>query len=476
VAGTNGGVLRVDRREEGVIGIVVSRADQASAHIGRQLLDRDGWTSHTDESRSEADGGGEFHQRDGFELRVFEPIHVELDSPEAAFSEPDALDYLVFVSKHAGETGRLLTAHFTGNFGPADYGGQPGAFARAAPGAQKAVIAALDRHAPEGYDIGIECTHHGPTAPSIPSLFVELGSSKTEWEDSEGARAVADSVLDLDGVSADHQPVDDEGPRHIVGFGCGHYTPRCTRLVVDSEWAIGHIGSAWQLDAMGDPAANRDVIAAAFEASAAELAVVDGEQPDLEAVIRDLGYHVVSETWLQTVGSRPLTVVSALETELSTVEDGLRFGRVEIGTGERDDWHTVDLPEELIGAANGIDTDAVWEAVANHTVAFETVEGGTLPAGQAAVATVDDFDGLVDRLIELLESKYESVERGDREIRARQTSFDPGKAATLGVPEGPKFGKLAAGEPVTFNGKTVEPHVVESKQVDRFPLSRSESN
>ncbi|MEA1931321.1 MAG: D-aminoacyl-tRNA deacylase [Euryarchaeota archaeon] len=455
-----------------MIGIVVSRADQASAHIGEQLRDREGWTTHVDDTRPDADGGGKFYRRKGFELRRFEPIHVELDSPEDAFSDPEKLDFLVFVSKHAGETGELLTAHFTGNFGPADYGGQPGSFARAAPGVQKAVVAALDRHAPTDYDVGIECTHHGPTAPEVPSLFVELGSSETEWADPDGALAVADAVLDLQDAAADYRPVDNGPPRHVVGFGGGHYTPRCTRVVADSEWAVGHIGSDWQLEAMGDPEANREVIDAAFEASAAELAVVDGEKPELEAVIDDLGYRVVSETWLQTVESRPLPVVSALETALSTVEDGLRFGDVSIGAdGE---WLAVELPDELIGAANGVDTDTVWEAITENTVAFETVEGGTLPAGRAAVATADDFDRLVERLVGLLDSKYQTVERTDGEVVARQTSFDPGKAATLGVPEGPKFGKLAAGEAVTVNGKTVEPHVVESQQVDRFDLSRPE--
>lgn len=455
-----------------MIGIVVSRADHASTHIDEQLLDRDGWTTHVDESRPDADGGGEYYRREGFELRSFETIHVELDSPEDAFTDPEALDFLVFVSKHAGETGELLTAHFTGNFGPADYGGQPRSFARAAPSVQKAVVAALDRHAPEGYDVCIECTHHGPTDPEVPSLFVELGSSEVQWDDPNGAQAVADAVLDIQDAAADHRPVDDGPPRQIVGFGGGHYTPRCTRIVADSEWAVGHIGSDWQLDAMGDPKANREVIDAVFKASRAELAVVDGEKPALEAVIDDLGYRVVSETWLQTVGSRPLPVVSALETELSTVEEGLRFGDVPIGADR--DWLRVDLPDELIGAANGVDTDAVFEAVAENTVAFETVEGGTLPAGRAAVATGSDFDRLVDRLVGLLDSKYQTAERTDDEVVARQTSFDPGKAATLGVPEGPKFGKLAAGEAVTVNGKTVEPHVVESQQVDRFDLSQPE--
>ncbi|MFW6320741.1 MAG: D-aminoacyl-tRNA deacylase [Halohasta sp.] len=456
-----------------MIGIVVSRADRASTHIGETLLDREGWATHVDESRPDADGGGEFYRREGFELRCFESIHVELDAPEDAFSDPDSLEFLVFVSKHAGETGELLTAHFTGNFGPAKYGGQSGAFARAAPGVQKAVVDALDRHAPDGYDVGIECTHHGPTAPEIPSLFVELGSDEAQWDDPAGARAVADAVLDLRGVDADYRPVDGP-PRHVVGFGGGHYTPRCTRIVRDSAWAVGHIGSDWQLAAMGEPDANRETIAAAFEASAAEVAVVDGDRPDLETVIQDLGYRVVSETWLRTVGTRPLPVVDAVETELSAVGEGLRFGRVECdGVG---DWLVADLPEELIGAANGVDSDAVFEAVADHTVAFETVDGGTVPAGRAAVTSTADFDRLVDRLAALLDAKYETVERVDGEIVARQTGFDPSKAATLGVPEGPKFGKLAAGESVTVNGKTVEPHVVESRQVDRFPVSPPESS
>ena len=470
-----------------MIGIVVSRADRASEHIGQQLLDRAEWTSHTDSQRVDADGGGQFYRREGFELREFETIHVEIDAPEAAFSDPENIDFVVFVSRHAGETGPLLTAHFTGNFGSAEYGGDPASFARAAPGAQKTVISALADHAPEGYEVGIECTHHGPTAPSVPSLFVELGSDDAQWDDSKGAAAVADAVLELQGVDADHT-VDGE-PRHVVGFGGGHYTPRCTRIVADSAWAVGHIGSEWQLEAMGKAATNKTVIEAAFEASAAELAVVDGderrsassprqsgdgENPGLEAVIEQLGYRVVSETWLRTVGDRPLDVVDELETELSTVAEGLRFGERSTNSGSGPDWRLVALPDELIGAAHAVDKDAVWDAVADHTVAFETVEGGTLPAGRAAITTGEAFEAIIEEITDLLDSKYDRIERVDGEIRAHHTSFDPQKAATLGIPEGPAFGKLAAGHSVEVNGRTIEPHVVEDKQVDRFPISPPE--
>ena len=463
-----------------MIGIVVSRADEASTHLGEQLRAVGEWTAHEDGSRADGDGGGSYYTTEGFELREFDTIHIELDDPAPAFSTPDNLDFIVFVSRHAGDTGRLLTAHVTGNFGPAEYGGEPGAFARAAPGAHKAVVEALSEHAPDNYEVGIECTHHGPTACSTPSMFVELGSGETQWQDAEAARAIAKAVLDLRGVAADHRPDGLETPRHVVGFGGGHYTPRCERIATDTDWAVGHIGSDWQLDAMGDPAANRKVIDAAFAASAAELAVVDGEKPELERVIDELGYRVVSETWLRTVGTRPLAVVDAAEATLSPVAEGLRFGEVVVDSdGDTDPaeaWTVVSLPDDLIAAANGIDADATVAAVAETTIAYETTEGATLPAGRALVADTAAFELLIDRLAGLLATDYESVEQTTEGVVCRDTGFDPAKAATLGVPEGPTFGRLAAGETVTVNGREITPESVESERTERFTVDWPESD
>ncbi len=169
-----------------MIGIVVSRADAASTHIGEQLRAVGAWTAHEDGSRADGGGGGTYYTAEGFELREFNTIHIELGDPTPAFADPDELDCIVFVSRHAGETGKLLTAHVTGNFGPAEYGGEAGSFARAAPGAHKAVVDALDAHAPDEYEVGIECTHHGPSECATPSLFVELGSGEAEWQDPDG--------------------------------------------------------------------------------------------------------------------------------------------------------------------------------------------------------------------------------------------------------------------------------------------------
>mgnify|MGYP001136811958 CR=1 FL=1 len=59
-----------------------------------------------------------------------------------------------------------------------------------------ALINRLIIHAPEGYEVMYEATHHGPTDIPLPSCFIELGSTEKEWNDRIAARAVAQAVLD----------------------------------------------------------------------------------------------------------------------------------------------------------------------------------------------------------------------------------------------------------------------------------------
>ncbi|AKU06833.1 D-aminoacyl-tRNA deacylase [Haloferax gibbonsii] len=437
-----------------MIGIVVSRADSASVHIGEHLLELADWDERTDGDRPDADGGGTVFSRDGFELREFDDLHIDLDDPAEAFDVD--VDLLVVVSRHAGETGALLTAHFTGNFGPADYGGEPGRFARACPNAQRAVVEALRERAPDDYEVGIEATHHGPTEPTVPSMFVELGSDEAQWGDPEGARAVAAAVLDIEGVAPD-------ADRQLVGFGGGHYAPRFERVLRETDWRVGHIAADWQLKAMGAPENNRDVLRRAFEASAADLALVDGDRDDLAAALEAEGFRVVSETWVRETAGVALDRVSALEADVTTVEEGLRFGaRI-----DADDYEVVSLPDGLLGEAQGIDLDAALDAVRETTVAFHTTEGGARAVGRAAVAG-DGYDELVSRLCDVLREKYDSVVRDDGAVTATVRAFDPAAAREFGVPEGPAFGKLSAGQPVEVDGETVAPEDVSKERLIEF--------
>jgi D-aminoacyl-tRNA deacylase len=441
-----------------MLAVVVSRADEASEHVGERLLELEPWTEREDDSRPDGEGGGTYYRTDGIELRTFEELHLRLDGVAAAF---DAPEMLVFASRHSGETGRLLTAHATGNFGAAEYGGREGSLARAAPNAVRAVQRAFEEYAPDRYDTGIEATHHGPSTVGCPSLFVELGSDEVEWADPGGAEAVARSILELRGVSPD-------ADRSVVGFGGGHYAPRFDRVLTETDWGVGHVAADWALESMGDPRASREVIAAAFRNSGTELTLIDGENPELAAVVDELGFRTVSETWLRETTGVPLDLVERAECDLAPVDEGLRFGAQAAGY----DGGIVleELPAELLDEANGVDRSAVVDAVAERTVAYETLEGASLVAGPVALADAAGYRAVIEELAAVLEAKYDVVAVDDEEVIARREAFDPELAREAGVEEGPDFGRLSAGDPVEVGGETVEPANVRTARERRFPL------
>jgi D-aminoacyl-tRNA deacylase len=448
-----------------VLAIVVSRDDSASVHVGERLRELVEWTGRVDDARPDAEGGGRYYSAPGAELREFDDLHIHLERPAEAFSEPP--DLLVFASRHAGDTGPLLTAHTTGNFGPADYGGEPNALARAAPNALARVREAFERYAPEGYDVGMECTHHGPTEVGAPSLFAELGSGEDQWDDPDGAEAVARAILDLRGTDPDRE-------RQIVGFGGGHYVRRFERVLAETDWAVGHVAADWGLKAMGDPRdpENRAVIAAAFERADATRALLDGDgdSPALREAVETAGYEVVGERWLRETAGVPLELVERAEGTLAMVDEGLRFGAAARNAEDDGGFETATLPADLLGEAVGIDRERVREAVAASTVAFESTENGTVPDGRIAVREASDRESIVDDLLDVLRGKYDSVEREDGTVTARTSGFDPEKARTLGVPEGPAFGRLAAGETVEVEGREIPPEAVEGTTERRFDL------
>jgi D-aminoacyl-tRNA deacylase len=451
-----------------MLGVVVSRADTASVSIGQQLQHLADWERHEDGTRPDATGGGTVYRTAGMELREFDPLHLELESPAAAFDSPDLV---VFASRHSGETGPLLTAHHTGNVGPAEYGGEANAFARACPNAHRAVLSALAAHAPEGYEVGTECTHHGPTAVGAPSMFVEVGSARPQWTDADATRAVARAILALRGVEPDAPPEGtsdadggDRHRRHLLGIGGGHYAPRFERVVRETDWAVGHVLADWGLETLDTPAT---VLERAFEQSNATYALLD-DRPELAATVEDLGYRAVSETWVRETTGVDLDIVSRLEAALTPVDAGLRFG--DPARDGPTEWTVASLPDEVLAETFALDRERTLTAVTDTAVAFETEEGGTRPTGDAAFADERDRERLLERLLGVLEAGYDSVERQETEVVVREEAFDPDLARTLGVPEGPAFGRLADGEPVEVDGESIPPEAVTSERERRLSL------
>jgi len=470
------------------IGIVVSLADAASVHIGEKLLELRDWTRIEGAPDQPVGGARALFRCEGFDLRTFDSPLLDLEDVSEAFEHGGSAESparLVFASRHAGETGALLTAHFTGNIGSADHGGSPNELAAAAPHALKHLVSALETHAPDGYDVGVECTHHGPSSVGVPSLFVELGSDEQQYRDPAGARAVAKAILDLQQPDTEQRDQTDSDQRTVVAFGGGHYAPRPTRIVQETDWAVGHICADWALDELEIPdvqpegrdsplenaltPAFETVVQRLFVQSNAALGVVAGDQPRLEAAIEALGYRVVSETWLRETTGVARSLVDSLEETLSPVSEGLRFG--DVATDYDGSIGRQSLPDDLLRTSHTIDSEATFDAVESTTIAFETTNGATIPAGRAAIDPDTALsDALCRSLVPVLETRFESVERTPDEIVARETQFDPEKASTLGIEAGPKFGQLADGNPVTINGERIHPDVVTTERSHRFPL------
>lgn len=511
-----------------MLGIVVSQADSASVHIGEELRTVTDWEEGSVEPG--ADAGAAVYRTEGATIREFDALHLELERPAAAFDGPSLL---VFASRHAGDTGPLLTAHHTGNIGPAEHGGEPNVLARACPNAHARVVESLCEYAPEGYDVGMECTHHGPSTVGAPSMFVELGSGPDQWEDRTAARAVARAILDLRGISPDRdsetdpdssriptsqgsrpsisgsdgtaanvqestskaksRPDDeieartsDRYRRHLVGVGGGHYAPRFTRVLEETDWAFGHIVADWGLETLDTASESAveevktqqsplaDILDQALTNSRASYALVDGNRQGLAETVETQGYRAVTETWVRETDAIDLEFVAAMEEALGPVEDGLRFGKP-ARESEPSEWVETSVPGAVLDEAYGINHNRARGAVAEHALAFGTAEGGSRPTGPVVLPDESARTAIIDALVAILETNYDDVEHTSEAVIVREEQFDPDLARTLGVPEGPAFGRLSDGNPVEVGDEMIPPDAVTRERERRLELANSDA-
>jgi len=295
-----------------------------------------------------------------------------------------------------------------------------------------------------------------------PSLFAELGSDEQQWDDPAGAEAVARAILDLRGV-------DPHRERSLLGVGGGHYVHRFERLVEETDWAVGHVASDWALADVGDLHDHPDVFREAFAQSGATRALLDGDADtdEIRAFVAELGFEVVSETWCRETSGVPLSLVDRVEREFGPVDEGTRFGAL---AGDTDGFVEATLPEALLAECVGIDRDRARAAVAQRSVAFATEESGTVPTGAVLLASEGDREAILAELVPMLETRYDEVERNGGTVSVRTREFDAEKAATLGVGEGPAFGRLASGQAVEVGGREIDPDAVTSVREEHFEL------
>lgn len=195
--------------------IVASKQDKAGINITTQLSQF---------------GNFHFYLADGEIIRT-ENLNLE---------KIDHYDFIIFASRHRSEKSqKSLSIHAPGNWRKAEFGGQDNRVCKTSALFQKQFFEKLKKNADKfhlkGYNLTLEPTHHGPLI-NKPCVFVEIGSTETEWKDRRAGFIVARTIFETMNEFK-------ENPYNEIAIGIGgpHYCPNFNRIQMNSNIAISHI-------------------------------------------------------------------------------------------------------------------------------------------------------------------------------------------------------------------------------------------
>jgi D-aminoacyl-tRNA deacylase len=146
-------------------------------------------------------------------------------------------ELIVFISRHSSQSGKpTLSVHTPGNLGAAELGGLPRQVSVAPALAMQTALKALKRQQETlklDYAVSYECTHHGPSL-AVPTMFVELGSSMPQWEDTVAAQAVAHAAIE---AISNFAPA----ASAVLGIGGTHYNQKFADMALHGKAVFGHM-------------------------------------------------------------------------------------------------------------------------------------------------------------------------------------------------------------------------------------------
>ncbi len=158
-------------------------------------------------------------------------------------------DYFIFTSHHRSEEDRkTLSVHLIGNWNRAEFGGKERKLCAASSHLLKKFFIELNKQAAAAqlqYECTLEATHHGPYCEK-PCIFIEIGSSETEWRDKQAAEVVAKTILEATKRFDELEEAEEEW-KTALAFGGGHYCTAFNNLELNSNYALSHICSKYNL-------------------------------------------------------------------------------------------------------------------------------------------------------------------------------------------------------------------------------------
>ena len=232
-----------------VVLIIASNIDPASINIKKSLLEQSKWEEMDTFNKNIAYQHTSMKDVILLTINDRKILHENIDK-EVGKKLKIKPKQAIFISRHTSETGTAtLTTHPIGNYGKAEFGGKSNTLCKSSPRLMSELLRILKKNADDAktyHKICFEVTHHGPYL-EIPALFVEVGSTKEEWDKKDPADIVAKSVLNL--IESYHY--EEDLPRDmpvLIGVGGGHYAPRFTDVVLEKNAAFGHMIPRYQID------------------------------------------------------------------------------------------------------------------------------------------------------------------------------------------------------------------------------------
>lgn len=214
---------------------------------------------------------------------VFSYKNIKIYQHERGCIEYDNLDkkidadIFVFATQHASKSKiPALTCHHIGNWNEA-YGGKPKTLYPTAPFYLKQFYLELKQYT--DIEITLEATHHGPHI-SKPAIFVEIGSSETEWVNSEYGKRMARAIQKV--FSMPFEEVET-----CVILGGGHYNRVANKILSETEYSVSHICPKYNLEFFTEEILSQAMREASF-------VVLDWEgMKDKERIIALLDKHSI---------------------------------------------------------------------------------------------------------------------------------------------------------------------------------------
>ena len=252
------------------IAIITSASDAAGASIKAQLLRNYGF---------EKASGEDFDGFDVYSLPI-EDCEARLFTIAGESTRYERIDeriaagMFVFATRHFSKAGiPALTTHSVGNWSRAELGGKDQTICHTSPSLLKLFLqnlAAVAKSEDYTGEVVQESTHHGPYLEK-PAVFIEVGSTEQQWKDAHLASMVADSLI---GGLGDYSVLGEHGEKHepVVALGGPHYASNLRKLMLDSQYAIGHICPKHHLQSL-TPELLRQAMDSCFPQKAAAVAL-----------------------------------------------------------------------------------------------------------------------------------------------------------------------------------------------------------